>query len=243
MPDLQTTRGIVFQHITYGETSIIARIYTERFGLQSYIVKGIRSKKSRVRQNLFQPGTLVEMVVYRKENRALQHIREIRHEYLYELLFQDVRKSSVVLFIMEVLSKAIHEEEPNQGLFEFIYHSLLSLDQSTGHFASFYLVFLIKLTRYLGFYPRENYSAGRTYFNLNEGEFQNGALLAGLYIEPPLSEIFSRLLHTSYEKIYSLSLTPSNRNELLDKILEYYSLHTPYVRDIQSHLILREVFS
>lgn len=243
MTDLHTTHGIVFHHLNYGETSIIARIYTERFGLQSYIVKGVRSKKSRIRQNLFQPGTLVEMVVYRKENRTLQHIREIRHDYLYESLFRDVRKSSVMLFIMEILSKAIHEEEANQGLFDFIYHSLLTLDKLTSHFASFYLVFLIKLTRHLGFYPRENYSSGRTYFNLNEGEFQAGALLAGLYIEPPLSETFFRLLHTPYESLDNFSLTLSNRNELLDKILTYYSLHSPYVRDIQSHLILREVFS
>ena len=243
MPSPYKTRGIVLHHVKYGETSIVARIYTEKFGLQPYMIKGVRSRKARMPYLLFQPGTLLEMVVYRNEKRTLQHIREVRCEHFYLSVSQDIRKSVILLFLMDILSKTIHEEEPNQGLFDFIHRSLLNLDQIPESVANYHLVFLAQLARFLGFAPRNNYSGRFEYFNMNEGEFYAGKENPGMYMEPPLTPVFSELLRTGFEKMNTLSLSSSVRNELLGKILEYYGIHSPFIRDIKSHLILREVFA
>lgn len=242
MPAIYTTRGIVFHHVKYGETSIVARIYTEKFGLQAYMIKGVRNRKAKIPYTLFQTGNLLEMVVYRNEKHTLQHLKDARCEHLYASVLQDIRKSCILLFLMDILSKTIHEEEPNQGLFDFVHQSLLKLDLIPESVANFHLVFLTHLTRFLGFVPRNNYSDHLMYFNMNEGEFYAGKENPGMYMEPPLSPVFSDLLRTGFETMGTLLLSSSVRNELLGKILEYYGIHSPFTRDIKSHLILREVF-
>ncbi|MDD5507494.1 MAG: DNA repair protein RecO [Bacteroidales bacterium] len=242
MPPLIHTRGIALHHVKYGETSIVARIYTERFGLQSYMIKGVRNRKARIPYTLFQAGSLLDMVVYRNEKNTLQHLKDVRCEHVYATALQDVRKISILLFITDILSKTIREEEHNQGLFDFIYQSLVRLDLTAGPVANFHLVFLAHLARFLGFEPRNNYSDHLRYFNMNEGEFYAGKQNPGLYMEPPLTEIFSGLLRSGFETMGALQLSSSERNELLGKILEYYGVHLPLARDIKSHLILREVF-
>ncbi len=243
MPALYNTRGIVFHHVKYGETSIIARIYTEKFGLQSYMIKGVRSKRARMPYTLFQPGTLLEIVVYKTEKHTLQHLREARCEHPYESALRNIRKSVILLFLIDILNKTIREEESSQDLFDFIHHSLMNLDQTPGPVANYHLVFLIHLARFLGFSPRDNYSDYCPYFNLTEGEFYPDKKNPGLYMDPPLSKVFSSLLHIDYAHMFLLTFSPDSRNDLLDKILEYYRIHSPFIRDIKSHLILREVFS
>jgi DNA repair protein RecO (recombination protein O) len=192
---------------------------------------------------MFQPGNLLEMVVYRNEKHTLQHIREARCEQFYLSISQDIRKSVILLFLMDILSKTIREEETNQELFDFIHRSLINLDQIPDPVANYHLIFLAQLTRFLGFAPRNNYSDQVRYFNMNEGEFYAGKENPGIYMDPPLTPVFSELLRTGFEKMNTLSLSSSVRNELLGRILEYYGIHSPFIRDIKSHLILQEVFA
>ncbi len=243
MPSLYNTRGIVLHHVKYGETSIVARIYTEKFGLQSYMIKGVRTKKARIPYSLFQPGTLLEMVVYRNEKHTLQHVRDTRCEYLYTTALHDIRKSAVLLFMTDILYKTIREEEENQELFDFIHHSLVGLDEVAGQASNFHLVFLVRLARFLGFSPRNNYSDRNPYFNMSEGEFYSGREKPGLYMDPPLTRLFSDVLQADYESLSQLKVPSSARHELLEGILAYYGVHSPFVKDIKSHLILREIFS
>ncbi|MBP6977567.1 MAG: DNA repair protein RecO [Bacteroidales bacterium] len=243
MPALIHTRGIVFHHVKFGETSIVARIYTEKAGLQSYMIKGIRNKRSRIPYSLFQSGMMLEMVAYKNEKHTLQHIRDTRCEYMYTSVLNDIRKSAVLLFMMDVLNRTIHEEEANQELFDFIHFSLVNLDKITRSVSNYHLVFLVQLARFLGFSPRNNYSEHDPYFNMSEGEFCCSRENPGLYMEPPLTRIISDILQMDYAKLDKLTLTPSTRNEVLDGILSYYGVHSPFIRDIQSHLILREAFS
>ncbi|HNS17802.1 MAG TPA: DNA repair protein RecO [Bacteroidales bacterium] len=243
MPEMIHSRGVVFHHVSFGESSIVARIYTEKYGLQSYMIKGVRNKKARIPYSLFQPGMLLEMVVSKNEKHTLQHIREVRCEHLYETVLQDIRKTAVLIFMMDILNKTIREEEANPELFGFIHHSLVNLDESTGSVSNYHLVFLVRLARLLGFSPRNNFSDRDPYFNMSEGEFYSGKEIPGLYMDPPLTRIFSEVLHTDYDTICRLKLPSACRNELLEGILAYLGMHSPFVRDIKSHHILREVFS
>jgi DNA repair protein RecO (recombination protein O) len=240
---LSTTKGIVFHYFRYGETSIIAKVYTEKFGLQAYLVKGLRSKKSTLRAGLFQPGSLVEMVVYKNEKSSLQYIREIKSSHLFTTIPYDIKKSSILLFICEILTKAIRGEAPDQEMFSFLYQSLLFLDQTEHPVGNIHLVFLIKLTRYLGFFPRENRSERTPFFNLAEGVFQSQTTLPGPCLDHAFSKQFGILLQASFEEAGELGFSPSSRNELLEAIIQYYRLHLPVIKEIHSHHVLKEVLA
>lgn len=150
---LHKTRGIVLNYLKYRETSIIARIYTDAFGVQSYLVNGVRSSKAKLnRIALFQPLTLVDMVVYHKPGHdLLQRISEIRNSYPFTRLPFDMVRTSVALFMAELLGKCLKEEEPNEPLFRFLEESVMLLDQTEQGLESFHLVFMFHLAAYLGF--------------------------------------------------------------------------------------------
>lgn len=238
---LYKTRGIVLHQINYSESSIIARIYTEQLGLQSYIIKGARSRKSAVKAKTIQPLALLEMIVYKKEKSALQTIKELRNTYPQSSIAFDVHKSSIALFINEILYKCIREEEPDSSLFEFIHNSIHILDLKTANYANFHLLFLIKLSKYLGFSPRDNYTIQNNYFDLREGSFKNGPPAHNYFISFPLSEYLHRLISLNFDSIDELKISTRERRELLQKLIEYYELHIARLSDIKSHHVLESV--
>ena len=148
---LHKTRGVVFRFTKYGETSIIANVFTELFGMQGYIVNGVRSASGRNKIALFQPLTLLDMVVYHRENANLNRISEIKCLYPYKTIPLDIRKSTVAVFINEVINKAIKEESHAGELCQFIIESLVALDTLDTGTENFHLIFLLKLSRFLGF--------------------------------------------------------------------------------------------
>jgi DNA repair protein RecO (recombination protein O) len=237
-----TTRGIVFRQIKYSDSSLVVRILTEEMGLRSYIIKGARGPKSKIKASLFQPLTLLELVVSQKDKADLQHIREARVAYPYQSMHLDIRKSSILLFLNELLYKSIQEEAVNPELFQFIFHHLALLDQTAENPANFHLFFIIHLTRNLGFFPHGRYLNENTIFNLAEGQFlQAEALPAENFITGSNCAWFSRILAISPEKFYSLTIPSAIRNELLEQILRYYHLHLPLTGDFKSHIVLHDV--
>jgi DNA repair protein RecO (recombination protein O) len=148
---LHKVRGVVFRFTKYGETSIIVTIFTDHLGLQSYIVNGVRSKTSKNKIALYQPLTLLELVVYYRENANLNRIKEVKCLHPYQTIYNDFIKSTVAMFIGEVLNKTVKEESHAQELCEFLISSLISLDSLSANAYNFHLVFLLKLSRFLGF--------------------------------------------------------------------------------------------
>ncbi|HKH60512.1 MAG TPA: DNA repair protein RecO, partial [Flavitalea sp.] len=131
---LHKTKGIVIRVVKYGETSVIVSIYTELFGIQSYIVNGVRtsSKKGSGKANLFQPAAILDLVVYHNELKNIQRLREFKWAYLYNNLFFDVIKNSVALYMIELMQKSLKQPEPNADLFHFLEDAFLHLDKSDG---------------------------------------------------------------------------------------------------------------
>jgi len=150
---LQKTRGLVLNYLRYRETSIIVKIYTEEFGVQTYIENGVRSSKGKNKIALFQPLTLLDLVVYFKDSAGIQRISEIKVNHPYSTIPFDITKSTIALFITEVLSKTLKEEAGNPRLFQFLRESLIWLDQATEGYENFHLWFLLRLSFYLGFEP------------------------------------------------------------------------------------------
>jgi DNA repair protein RecO (recombination protein O) len=185
---------------------------------------------------------LLELVVSQKDKADLQYIQEARVAYLYQSMHLDIRKSSILLFLNELLYKSIQEEAANPKLFRFIFDHLIILDQTNENPANFHLLFVIHLTQYIGFYPHGRYLNENTVFDLVEGQFlQAEALPAENFITGLNCRWLSKLLATSPEKFYSVTVPSVVRNELLDKILRYYHIHLPLTGEFKSHIVLHDV--
>jgi DNA repair protein RecO (recombination protein O) len=237
-----STRGIVFRQIKYSDSSLVVRIMTDESGLRSYIVKGARGPKAKIKSSLFQPLTLLDLVVSHKEKSELHHIREARIAHPYQSIQQDIRKSSILLFLNELMYKSIQEEAVNPALFQFIYDHLVLLDQTSENTANFHLLFTIHLCRHLGFFPQGSYRDENTVFDLVEGHFgQQEPLPAENFITGQNCAWFSRLLLTAPGDFFTLTVPSAIRNELLEKLLRYYHLHLPLTGTFKSHLVLHEV--
>jgi DNA repair protein RecO (recombination protein O) len=237
---LHSTKGIVFHSIKYSETSIIVKIYTELFGIQSYLIKGIRNAKSKIKPGLFQSMTLLDLVVYHKEKQSLQSVKEVQLSCPFKTIPFDIRKSSVALFINELVYKSIREEEANPELFGFLWHSCRELDETEESVSGFHLRFSLQLMQYLGIFPQNNQSDSFPIFNLREGYFQALVPNHPYYLEPEQSRVFSEILEMNTE--YRISNT-EYRNKMLETILLYYQLHLPGFKGVQSHHILHDVLA
>ena len=247
---LHKTRGIVLHTVKFSETSIIAKIYTELFGLQSYLIKGIRKQHSRIKPGLFQPLTILDLTVYYKVTGNLQSLKEVHNLYPYKSLPFDIMKSSIALFMNELIYKSIREEEPNQELFDFLFDTCIDLDSAISNISFFPLFFSLKLTKFLGFMPRVDKSSGKEIFNMKEGIFQENPPDHKYYLRPPLTMLLKELIQPEPSSSPNKSLTgdpkPETlklRNELLKQILLYYKLHLPDFREMLSHQILHEILA
>ena len=238
-----STRGIVFRKTRYSETSLVVRIFTEQLGLRSYMVKGARGPKSKLKASLFQPLTLLELTVTDKEKGELHHIREARVAYHYKTIPGDLVKSSLLLFLDELLYKSIREESANEELFRFIFDKLLLLDRLESHLAHFHLLFTVQLTHFLGFFPQERYINESTVFDLQEGQFTS---VLPLYqhnlVRGASCRYLSELVNTSFERLDVLKAPISVRNDVLESLLAYYMLHLPIPGEFRSHKVLHDLF-
>ncbi len=238
---LHQTRGIALHAIKFSETSYVVKIYTELFGLQSYLVKGVRKQNAKFKPGLFQPLTLLDLVVYHKEKSSLQNLKEANYSYPYQTIPFDIRKSSIALFINELVYKTIHEEDPYPELFSFLYQTCLHLDGAVDNFMIFHLVFSLQLTRYLGCMPQLNYSGETLFMNLREGVFQANTPEHSDFLDPYMSQILFQLLKIPEGACASIHIPAKTRDTLLEMILIYYRLHVPGFREIQSHHVLHTV--
>jgi DNA repair protein RecO (recombination protein O) len=237
---LVKTTGIVLHQLKYSDSSVIAHIYTQLGGRQSFIVQGARSKSGGKKANLLQPLNILEMEVYQRGSRELQKLKEIRNKIPLNRISLDPVKTAIALFMAELLYKVLKEQEPNSGLFSFLEKSIEFFDLMEQDYINFHLAFMLQLSKHLGFSPTNNYEPTNRFFDL-----QNGVFLSHLPVHPyalgeDISEKLHQLLSLGFQG--SMILTNAQRRELLDSILLYYSLHITGVDKFHSLDVLREVF-
>lgn len=228
---LHKTRGIGLSYLRYRESSIITKIYTEAFGIQTYIVNGVRSSKSKNnRIALFQPLTLLDMVVYHKSKEDTVHrISELKCYAPFHSIPFDVIKSSLALFITEILGKTLREEESNELLFRFIEESILYLDDAETNFENFHIQFLMQLASYLG-------------FGIETVDDLENELKSNHYPQlPDLVEHqnIEQLLFSDYG--LSIPLDRTRRIRILEKLIFFYKIHMETLGEVKSMEVLREV--
>ena len=242
---LHHTKGIVFSTVKYSESSVVAKIYTEELGLQSYMINGVRRAKASTKPALLQPLTLLDMVVYFRENKNLQRIKEVKLAYTFVAIPFDIVKSSVALFMAEILYKTIKETaESNQEQFDFLYHYIQFLDQTPESVANVHLHFLLNLSRYLGFHPQNNFDKEKCrLFDLQEGIFVGQRPVHPHYFDPNCSEVLSILMESRVQHLHEIRLKRSLRRVLLDGLIQYFELHIENFREVKSIRILNEVLT
>ena len=240
---LHKTRGIVLKTTLFSESSVVVQIFTEKFGIQSYLINGVKRPKAKIRMNMLQPLHLVEMIVYHKANTNIQRVSELRPSPIFRTIPYDIIKSTIIMFLNEVLYKSIRQQNTDERLFDFIFNGICWFDESETMNVNFHLAFLLKLTRFLGFAPSTQTRSDQSYFDLQEGEFSSRVPVHSNYIEKDDASLFIALLDAPFEKIFEIKLSNISRRNILDKILVFYTLHTASFGDIRSHQVLEEVLS
>lgn len=229
-------QGILFHSFDYSETSLILKVYTFDHGLKTLIHKGARKKKNKANQ----PLSIVQLEYYQKEGQEMGTVRSLTLETPFVSLYSDFYKSSVVLFLRELLYKTILEEESNQELYLFIREFLVQYDAQPFD-ANAHLWFVTHLTKYLGFQPDTSSYTPGDQFNLQQGVFQRYCPEHEPHMNTALTVDFNSILGTKFASISSLQLTNDTRRKLLDAQILYYRLQLSEMKTIHSHAILKEL--
>ncbi|SHG73056.1 DNA repair protein RecO [Winogradskyella jejuensis] len=238
---LTKTNLIVLSKLKYKDYDLIVKTYTKHRGTVSYLIKGglKSSKSSRAKAVYFQPLMQLSVEENYKPNQSLHYLKEIKTNYLYKTLYTNVYKSAIVLFLSELMSIVLKEEERNEDLFQFIETAFQYLD-SEDSFANFHLLYLLKLSRYLGFQldaPRDN----SKYFNLQSGYFENVSY--GQYsISGKNLTLLKELQGINFDELHNIKLNARERQDFLGVLLLYFELHLEGFKKPKSLTVLNEVF-
>ncbi len=235
------TEGIVFRSIKYGETSVIADIYTRARGLKTYIVSGVRKKRPTTNPNLLQVMSIVEMVVYDKEHRGICRIKELKSGFPYRQIPFSIYKSAVGQFMIETTRHAIRDPEAHHELYDFVRSMFCFLDECKRSIHNLHLYYLVQLSKHLGFCP-EVTANEIGFFDMLEGKFVNQVPSHPHFMNSDISKIYQMLLRSELEMVHQIPIGNSERRETLDDMLQFYQLHIDHFGKINSHLVLNEVF-
>jgi len=239
---IEKDHGLVIHTIKYGDSGVIARIYTKRFGLLSFVVPGLRKAGAKMQYNHFQPLTQVEIVFYHNDKGKLLHLKEINCQKPHNDIPFRIVKTSVALFLAELLIKVLQEPDPYPQLFDFLTNSIDYLENCPTLNPNFHLIFMVQLSNFLGFYPRNNYDTVHCYFNLKEGVYQSTSFEGEYCLDLELSNLFYALTESNIQKPHALKLNAPQRKILLQKLIDYYQLHILGMKEINSMAVLKEIF-
>lgn len=232
------TRGIALHTLDYSDSSVIIRVLTRDFGIRSYIVKGASGKRSKTRIGLFQPLNLLEMEVSNSGKEKLEMIYEARNFPVYQSIQQNIYKSCIAQFLAEFLMKSLKEENVDESMFSMIEDELVTLDHLNEDYGMFHLFFLLKLSKYMGFYPSERSNEPDIYFDLNHGVFTSRTDPSTLHADRSETLLLYRLMNGEPD---TLKLTREERKRLLALLIRYFEQHVPTLKDLKSVKVLEEV--
>ena len=236
-----STKAIVLSKLKYRDSDLIVRCYTEALGVLSFLLRGVlNTRKGSTKTAYFQLLSQLDLVILYKEKRTLHTIKEVKANYVYATIHTNVYKSAIAMFIAELLTKALREEEENKLMYSYLETTLQWLD-SKSNYANFHLLFLLKLTKYLGFYPDDDH-LNFEYFDLQEGKFVAKAdrehIVSGQNID-----LLKQLLGTTFDAINLIKINTKQRQSFLNLMLRYYEFHLGNFKPPKSMQIFNQVFS
>lgn len=234
--------GVVLRTIKYNDSLMITDIYTRQQGRRSFLLPVTHSKKARVRNVLFQPLSMVSFIAPRRGAKQLVRISDAQPYILYSSIPYDVVKSSIALYLAELLTYALREEEKDEALFNFIDRALVWFDSVTEGYADFHLVFMAQLLRFLGIAPDMSAVSVNGYFDMQAGLIVREHPLHPHFLLPAATAGLARLFASDFISVRSLALNGELRGSCLAVLEEYYRLHLPDFPPLRSGEVLRELF-
>ena len=236
---LVKTKAIVLSSIKYQEKSLIVKCFTQSDGLKSYFVQNAYSgKKSNQKIAYFQPLTILENEANHKDKGTLEHFKEIKLATAYQTINTDIVKSTIVIFLSEMLHHSIHEEEKNEDLFTFLETALIWLD-THEETSNFHLILLLETTKFLGFYP-DNSETDFNFFEMVDGIFL--PFQGTNCLNEHETFLFKKLINLKFDSDQKV-FAGIERQILLKILLDYYSIHLDGFKKPKSLDVLKEVFS
>lgn len=239
---LEKTRGIVLHQIKFTDSGIVAQVYTKKFGRQSFLIRGTRNRKTGKHNILFQPLVILDLEEYYKQNREMQTLKEFSVYFNPYDIYSNIKKSCVAIFLGEVLTSVLKEESPHEEMFDYIEESIIYFDRCKEGYANFHIGFMVGLSSFLGFEPGPRTDKESVFFDMVNGIFVKIPPVHGNYANEEMTNILADFFVASYDSLSDISLTGKIRNDVLETLVRYYSLHLPGVKKIKSLDILKEVF-
>ncbi|MBA3828732.1 MAG: DNA repair protein RecO [Taibaiella sp.] len=241
---LHNTRGIVLRAVKYGDTSLICTVFTALFGVQAYMVQGVRTSKTKQNKAaFFQPATLLDMVVYHKPQSQLQRIREFQAAYIYTAMHEHIVKNSITLFSIELLLRLLPEGAPMMEVFDFSFDYFCVLDkEEVAAVPNFPLYFIVQISRHLGYELKGSYSEATPHLNLQDGGFTSSVPLAVPFVSDDDAAALALILKaTDTASLKNIHLNSSARQRLLEWYLTFLHQYTQHLGAIKSLAILQAV--
>ena len=236
------SQAIVLHSIKYGETRLIVDMFTRNFGRQSFIVSIPKTPKGKIKKQFFQPLTLLEIETDIRQNLQLQKLGDVRLATPFTSIPFEPDKLAISLFVAEFLYYALRSEQRNGLLYDYLEHSIMWLDGQQNSFANFHLVFLLRLTRFLGFYPNlDDYEDG-DYFDLRESEFMRNPPVHKDFLHPEEAKKVQLMMRMDFPTMHLFRMSHEERNRLLEVALKYYRLHLPDFPEMKSIEVLQALY-
>ena len=238
----ESIRGIVLNSIKYNERHNIVHIYTDRHGLMAFLVAQGRTAGARMRAALMMPLSLVQFEAHVKPGKDLHTLRDVQRTHALQRLYADPVKNAVGMFVCELLSHTIQEQEQNEPLFRFIDSSVRILDELSLGVANFHICFLYHLGAFLGIEPDVSTYREGAWFDMQAGIFQRFPAGGDHHLEPEQAKVIHLLSRMTYSNLHLFKFNRVERNQMLDTILTYYRLHQSTLGALRSPEILKQLF-
>lgn len=238
---ISTSKAIVLKTIKYGDTSLIIHVFTKEHGKIAFIVKGARKVKTKIKANIIQPLSILEIQYRLNSKKEIQLLTEARLLYIYKSIPVDMVKTAMALYLLELINRSIRSKEENTGLFTFLYQFLLALDD-VSNYSNWHFIFMLECTKYLGFYPQNNYSEDKCHFDPELGIFEELKVVS-FQFDKSVSLALSQLLFSDLWQAHLLQIPKPTAKKLLSELERFFGLHVPNFSEIRSLEVYRQVFS
>ena len=239
---LTKTQAIVLHSLKYGESRLIVDMFTRTFGRQSFIVSIPKTSKSKIKKQFFQPLTLLEIETDIRPKLQLQKLADVRMLTPFASIPFEPDKLAISLFVAEFLYYALRSEQRNELLYDYLEYSIMWLDGQQASYANFHLVFLLRLTRFLGFYPNlDDYEEG-DYFDLRESEFMRNTPVHRDFLHPEEAQKVQLMMRMDFPTMHLFRMSHHDRNRLLEISIKYYRLHLPDFPEMKSIEVLQALY-
>ena len=239
---LTKTQAIVLHSLKYGESRLIVDMFTRAFGRQSFIVSIPKTSKSKIKKQFFQPLTLLGIETDIRPKLQLQKLADVRMLTPFASIPFEPDKLAISLFVAEFLYYALRSEQRNELLYDYLEYSIMWLDGQQASYANFHLVFLLRLTRFLGFYPNlDDYEEG-DYFDLRESEFMRNTPVHRDFLQPEEAQKVQLMMRMDFPTMHLFRMSHHDRNRLLEISIKYYRLHLPDFPEMKSIEVLQALY-